>query len=349
MGAIVKKQGTLLLDQKTIRNILDLKASIQAVENAFRFMGKGKTQMPSKIYLQLDKFQGDFRAMPAFIEGLSGTTLKWVNVHPGNQRKGLPTVMAIIILSDPSTGYPLCIMDGTYVTAVRTAAAGGVAAKYLARKDAKQAAIIGTGVQAKYQLLALQEVLQLKQVSVFGINAQAGQAYVKMMKKISRLKILPAKTIRECVRNADVIVTTTPSKKPLIKQAWLKPGVHINAIGADAKGKQELEAKIVKQAKVVVDSWEQAAHSGEINVPLRQGILKRSDVFADIGQIVTKKKAGRTNTQEITLFDSTGLAIQDTALANLIYTKALTLKKKQYMQFISSPLQETPGLVRGDI
>jgi alanine dehydrogenase len=334
LGGIVTKQRTLLLDQKTIQTIVDVKGSIRAVENAFRLLGRGKTQMPSKIYLHLDKFKGDFRAMPAYVEGLSGTTLKWVNVHPGNQRKGLPTVMAMIILSDPKTGYPLCVMDGTHITALRTAAAGGVAARYLARKESKQAAIIGTGVQAKYQLLALQEVLDLEQISVYGVTFQAAQTYIKMMKKITPLHIQPAKTIKECVRDADVIVTTTPSKKPLLKQAWLKPGVHINAIGADAKGKQELEAKIVKQAKVIVDSWEQASHSGEINVPLRQGLLKRSDIYADIGQIVTRKKAGRTNGQEITMFDSTGLAIQDTALASWVYQEALQLKKKHYVKFI---------------
>jgi alanine dehydrogenase len=131
-----------------------------------------------------------------------------------------------------------------------------------------------------------------------------------------------APDVKTCVRDCDIVVTTTPSRRPLLKLPWLKNGVHINAIGADATGKQELDPAILKQAKIVVDAWEQASHSGEINVPLEKGLLTKRDIYADIGQIVAGKKRGRVTKREITIFDSTGLAIQDVAIANLIYTKA---------------------------
>ncbi|MBN1595636.1 ornithine cyclodeaminase family protein [candidate division FCPU426 bacterium] len=325
---------TLLLDQRTIRKLVTLREAMPAVEKAFKRLGEGRVQMPAKLYIHFERYQGDFRAMPAAVDGFPGCSIKWVNVHPHNLKKGLPTVMALLILSDPRTGFPLCVMDATYATAMRTAAAGGVAAKYLARRDAKHVGIIGCGVQAKYQLLALCEVRALESVSVCGLKRLEAVRYQQEMAKVTGLRVSVAESVRGCVENADIIVTTTPSRRPLIKPEWLKKGVHINAIGADAKGKQELDYRLLQKAKIVVDAWEQAAHSGEINVPLRCGQLQRSDIYAHIGEIAAGSKKGRTRLLETTVFDSTGLAIQDTAIANLIYQKALRLKKKQFYRFI---------------
>ena len=141
-------------------------------------------------------------------------------------------------------------------------------------------------------------------------------------------------TVEDCVKDSDIVVTTTPSRFPLVNLEWLKQGVHINAIGADAKGKQELDPQILKRAKIVVDAWEQAAHSGEINVPVRNGELSKEDIYANIGEIVTGKKEAMTNSEEITVFDSTGLAIQDIAIANIIYRKAIKSKKGKYISLM---------------
>lgn len=313
---------TLILEKKDVARLIDVKGAIKAIEAVFREYGQGRTEMPPKLYLHLDRYGGDFRAMPAYIERKEKSALKWVNVHPKNIRLGLPTVMAVIILSDPRNGLPLCVMEGTYATSLRTAGAGAAAAKYLARKDSRVAAMVGCGVQARTQLPALLHVLDIKEARVWGHNRKVIKEFIFDMKG-TKIKLIPSACIKECVSESDIIVTTTPSRKPLVKLEWLKKGVHINAIGADAKGKQELDPRILKKAKIVVDSREQASHSGEINVPLRKGAISKHDIYADIGEIVAGKKKGRANSYEITVFDSTGLAIQDAAIADLIYKTAV--------------------------
>lgn len=330
----MRRYKTIIIDGVTVKRLVGVKEAIKAIEEAFRYFGEGKAQMPAKLYLHLDKYKGDFRAMPAYIEGLEICGIKWVNVHPGNRRRGLPTVMAMMILSDPANGFPLCVMDATYATALRTAAAGGVAAKYLARGDSRRIALVGCGMQAKTQLLALRELFGIEQVNAWGPDREEALLFVREMRRPTGLKMSAADTVRDCVKDADIIVTTTPSRRPLVRLEWLKEGVHINAIGADAKGKQELDPMILKRAKVVVDAWEQASHSGEINVPLRDGKLSKKDIYADIGEIATRRKRARVNRKEITVFDSTGLAIQDTAIANIIYKKAIRLKTAKYLNFI---------------
>lgn len=321
---------TLLLDRKTIMDLVDIKESINAVEYAFRQLGKGKVEMPPKLYLYLDKYNGDFRAMPAYIDGIT-CGVKWINVHTKNKRFGLPTIMAIIILNDPKTGFPLCIMDGTYITQIRTGASGAVAAKYLARSYSSRIGLVGCGVQARSQLVCLNEIFKIKEVKVWGPDGSLAEKFIKDMVNIPCKR---AKDIQSCVEDTDIIVTTTPSRRPLVKLAWVNKDTHINAIGADAKGKEELDPAILKKAKVVVDNWEQASHSGEINVPVSRGIITKRNIYADIGQIVSGKKRGRTNPKEITVFDSTGLAIQDLAVANLIYTKALKKKEGKWIDLI---------------
>lgn len=324
---------TLILEGDTIRKIIGIKEAIRAVEKAFKYLGQGKVQMPPKLYIHLDKHRGDFRAMPAYIEGFKGCGIKWVNVHPENRKKGLPTVMAIIILNDSSSGFPLCVMDATYLTALRTGAAGAVAAKYLARSNSRRVALLGCGVQAQTQLLALNEVFEIEQVNVWSLKCAKAIKLITNTQAFKDLRINETKTIKDCVKDCDIIVTTTPSRKPLVKLEWIKPGTHINAIGADAKGKQELDPLILKKAKIIVDSWEQAKHSGEINVPLSKGQISKKDIYADIGEIVIGKKA-RTDDEEITVFDSTGLAIQDIAIANIVYSEAIRLRMGRYVNFL---------------
>lgn len=271
--------------------------------------------------------------MPAYIKRLDRCALKWVNVHPCNKAWGLPAVMAVIILSDPKNGLPLCIMDGTYATNLRTGAAGGVAAKYLARKNSQVVGMVGCGAQAKTQLQALHALFNIKEVKVWGHKNLYVKEFMKDI-RICNLKPASVEDIKDCVMDSDIIITTTPCRRPLVKLKWLKKGTHINAIGADARGKQELEAAILKKAKVVIDAWEQASHSGEINVPLKKRLISKKDIYADIGEIVAGKKKGRTTRDEMTVFDSTGLAIQDVAISNLIYETALKKKIGKWVTLI---------------
>lgn len=313
---------TLLLTQKEIKKILSLKECLSIVESSFRSYGRGKAILPPKLYVTLPQGMGDFRAMPAFLESPKRCGIKWVNVHPANRRRGLPTVMATIILNDPSTGFPLAILDGTYITKMRTGAGGAVAAKYLARKEATVLGLVGCGVQAETQLFFLLKIFPLKRIKFWGLTARDRKRFYRLVKR-KRFSLEEKKTIREAVLDTDILVTTTPSRRPLIRKAWVKPGTHINAIGADAKGKEELDVALLKEGKIVVDDWHQASNSGEINVPFSKGQIKKENVYATLGEIVCGLKKGRTDKNELTIFDATGLAVQDIAVAWKVYQKAI--------------------------
>ena len=312
----------LFLSRREVEGLASMREVIEAVEAAFRAKGKERTQMPPKLYVFFKKYGGDFRTMPAYLEDLDAAGAKVVNVHPDNPERGLPTVMATILLLDPATGAPIAVMDGKWITDMRTGAGGGVAAKHLARKNSRVVSSVGAGAQARTQILALNEVLPLEEVRIYDIRYENAERLGTEIRSKLGLTTVVVKSVEEAVVGADVIATTTPVREPIVKDEWISPGVHINAIGADAPGKQELDPRILKRAKIVVDDREQAFHSGEVNVPLSEGIIKEDDVYADIGEIVTGKKKGRVSEDEITIFDSTGLAIQDIATAWMIYKKA---------------------------
>ncbi len=312
----------LWLNRKEVESLLDMKGTLKVVEEAFRQHGLKKVQMPSKLYLYFKKHNGDLRTMPAYLEEQDITGVKIVNVHPDNPKKGLPTVMALVILNSTKTGAPIAIMDGTYLTDMRTGASGGVAVKYLARKNSKTVGFVGTGNQAKTQLLAISEIIDIGEIKAASASEKGTLAFRDDMEKKVGCDILVKKSIKE-VCDCDILVTTTPSREPVVMDEWISEGTHINAIGADAKGKEELDPKILKRAKVVVDDFSQASHSGEINVPLSKGLISENDIFCELGEVITGKKKARTSDSDITVFDSTGLAIQDVATANMVYQKAL--------------------------
>ncbi|MEM2106499.1 MAG: alanine dehydrogenase [Candidatus Bathyarchaeia archaeon] len=314
----------LLLREQEIKPLLEVNEVSEAVEQAFREKGKGRVQMPPKTYLYYDKYNGDLRVMPAYIESMDVSAVKVVNVHPDNRAFNLPTVMALIILIDPKTGAPQAIMDGTEITAMRTGAAAGVATKYLSRRDAGRLGIVGAGAQGSKQLDFIVNVRNIVEVKVYDIREEAKANFIqKARQKYPSLRVVAAESVEEAVRNQDIICTVTPSRKPIVMNEWVDEGIHINAIGADAPGKEELDPSILKRAVIIVDDWEQAFHSGEINVPASKGLINRRDIHGELGEVIVGKKKGRTTDKEITVFDSTGLAIQDATVAKLVYKKAL--------------------------
>ena len=292
--------------------------------------------MPAKIYLYFSKYNGDLRTMPSYLEELEISAVKIVNVHPDNPSKHkLPTVMAVIILADPSTGFPLAIMGGTTVTDMRTGAAGGIAAKFLARKDSKIVGLVGAGAQARTQLMALFEVYnKLEEIRVWSRNPETKRTFQSEAEREygNLCKFVSEESVRKTVEGADIVVTTTPSRKPLVMNDMVSSGMHINCIGADAVGKEELDPRILNRAKIVIDDWMQASHSGEINVPLSDKIISKEDIWAEIGEIVAGLKLGRISEDEITVFTSTGLAVQDAVTAKIAYDKAL---QKRIGKFIT--------------
>jgi len=312
-----------VLNRREVEGTLSMPEVLGLVEKAFEERGLKRVQMPPKSYLFFSKFSGDLRVMPAYLEGMDEAGVKLVNVHPNNPAKyGLPTVLATIVLFDPETGAPISIMDGTGITAMRTAAASGVATKHLARKDAKVLGMIGAGYQVPSQLEALNEVMKIEAVKIFDMIGEKADNLAAMAREKFGLNVTKVASAEEAVRGSDVVVTVTPTKVPIVQSEWVAKGMHINAIGADAPGKEELEAGILTRAKVVIDDWEQASHSGEINVPLSKKVITRANIYAEIGEIVAGAKPGRVSEDEITVFDSTGLAIQDVITAWRAYEVA---------------------------
>jgi len=311
---------TLILSARDVRSILSMKDAVRAVELAFADHALGRAQMPPKVYLALDAYAGDFRAMPSFIDASpdmpAAAGVKWVNSHPENPaRFGLPSVMGIYVLSDPATALPLAIMDATVLTAARTGAAAAVASSYLAKKDPKSIGFVGSGVQARWLLDAHRVIYgdTLKVVAA-DVRAEAAEAFAKEVSGV-------VGSIADAA-GCDIVCTSTPARSPVVQRGWVRPGAHINAMGADGPGKQELDPAILADAVVVIDEHHQATHSGEVNVPITQGIYREEQLFATLGAVISGAKKLERSPDLITMFDSTGLAIQDVALARVLYAAA---------------------------
>ena len=318
---------TIILNKSHVEELIKMNEVIKSVETAFTEEANCNIDMPAKKYLYFNqntaKSPGDLRIMPCSVIG-SIAGVKAVNVHPDNPEKfNLPTVMAVIELIDPDNGYPLAIMDGTSITNMRTGAAAGLATKYLARKNSENVGFVGSGVQALLSFLAHNEVMKIKEIKISSRTLESRENLARIIRDKYGIDAVAVKNVKEAVTGMDVVTTTTPSCTPLVLSKWVDEGTHINAMGADAPGKQELETKLILRSKIIIDDWEQASHSGEINVPLSEGTLGKGDIHAKLGDIIIGNKMGRTCDDEITVFDSTGLAVQDIATAWKVYEKAL--------------------------
>ena len=326
---------TIILNQSEIKELIQMNKVIDAVETAYIEHAQSKVRMPPKEYLFFSEFNGDLRIMPCYLPNMGESGVKCVNVHPDNPNlHDLPTVMAMIELVDPATGFPLAIMDGTWITNMRTGAAGGVGTKYLARKDSETLGIIGAGKQAYTQLMAINEVMDIQEAYVYCRTCSARENFAKRVSEEYGIKVKAVDTPKKAVENMDVVVTVTPVIHPVIKDEWISPGTHINAMGADAPGKQEIESSALLKSKIFIDCWEQASHSGEINVPVAAGLLRQDDLSGKLGDVMIGKTPGRTSDDEITIFDSTGLAVQDITTAWTVYEKARDLNLGRRINFL---------------
>jgi alanine dehydrogenase len=312
---------TLLLDGDDVREETPMAAVVGAVEDAFAAYERGNAQMPAKSYVDLPQYNGDFRSMPAYLqaEDWEAAGIKWVNVHPDNPDEyGLPTVMGTMIYSDPRNAYPLAIMDGTELTMKRTGAAAAVATDHLAVADASSLGIVGAGVQSYTQLEAIAQIRDIEEVVVSDVDEEAIAAFIDRFSDRFDVREGSISEAGHC----DVLSTVTPVEDPVVGRDDLGEHTHVNAMGADAEGKHELSDEVLLDAKLVIDDYAQTTHSGEINVPWSAGVLDDDDLYGEIGEIVVGAKAGRTPEDGVTVFDSTGLAIQDVAAAHIVYEHA---------------------------
>lgn len=314
----------LILSRTDLKTVLTTRETIAAVEEAFKELASGTATMPTRIGLSIADKAGWMGAMPAYLSHAGALGTKIVSSYSDNPSKhGLPTVMALIVLNDPETGEPEAVLEGTFITAMRTGAASGVATKYLATKDARVVGIFGAGIQARTQLEAIREVRNVHLAVVYDIVRGRGERFAEETSRSLGIDVGTEDNPERVVQQSDIVVTASTSKTPVFDGDYLKIGTHINAIGSFTPDTRELDDSAVRRSKIVVDSIQAALEeAGDLIIPLRSGVIQRSDIHAELGEIVAGLKLGREDDHEITLFKSVGLGIQDAAAANLAYRKA---------------------------
>ncbi len=316
---------TLILSQKEVAQVLNMKDCMQVVESGFLEFDQGTAIQPLRNNIHSDK--GISLYMPAYLGKMKALACKVVTVFKGNPTDyKMPVILGKVLLQDPNTGAVICIMDGSYLTAVRTGASSGVATKHLAQDKANMVAgIIGTGVQAKMQLAAIAEARDIKKVIVYDISKVAAQEFVKEINSEFVMDFEIANHPDEVLK-ADIICTVTSSPVPVFDGNKIRPGTHINAIGSHTPETREIDSAIVVKSKFVGDSKEACfSEAGDFIIPLGNKEISESHFYSELGEIISNKKAGRVSSDEITIFKSTGLAIQDAATAQLVYEKAMKM------------------------
>lgn len=312
----------LLLSDDEISRLLSMGEAMDAVEKAFGEFAKGSVKMPARSTIMLDRYSGSISFMPSYLPESGALATKIISIYPRNPEKGLPTTVAWIVVNDPETGMIEALLDGTYLTAMRTGAVTGVAARYLAPKDTRVAAVIGCGVQGKTQAMAVAEACELEKIRLFDLSDERMRRFAEEMGPKLGVDIVPSSSGAEAVADADVVVTATTSKNPVLRREWLGDRVHVSAIGAFYPDWRELDTATVSEAKVVVDSREAIMEeAGDILIPISEGAITEDHIYAELGELVLGRKKGRTPEDGLTVFKSVGLAIQDSSVANLVMKK----------------------------
>jgi ornithine cyclodeaminase len=304
----------------------DMRLVIDALQEMLKVHSEGKVIAPPKIVLDLnERERGRINAMPAYVGGnMNVCGIKWIAGFPKNpKRYGLPRGIGIIILNDSWNGLPLAIMDGTLISAMRTGAITGIAARYLARKDSKCVAVIGCGVQARTQLLALKTILpSLKNVKAYDIVEDNAKEYAKMMSEKLGIDVVAVRSAKEAVKGSDIIVTATVANEPIVKNEWIEEGSFFSHIGSY---QEEDYDTVLNSDKIVVDDWEQVKHRGTpiLAKMYNEGLIKDESIYAELHEIVSGKKEGRESDDERIFFSPIGMGSEDVAVAYYVYKNAL--------------------------
>ncbi|MGH8901112.1 MAG: ornithine cyclodeaminase family protein [Egibacteraceae bacterium] len=316
----------LLLSRQQVAALLDLDALVDAVARAMADLSAGRASVPSRIAAAVDQPQSFLAAMPAYLPSQRSLAAKLVTLFPGNAAAGIDTHQAMIAVFDAATGTPAAVMDGTYITATRTAAGSALATRLLARPDASVLAIIGTGVQARAHGHAVPRVCALEQVRVAGRDpAKASKLALELEAELD-LPVQVAGSVRQALDGADIVCLTTHSPEPVAQRAWLGEGAHVNSVGCNFAGR-EVDGRTVADSLLVVESRDSAfapppTGSNDLGWPLRDGLITRDHVHAEIGELVAQTRPGRTDRDQLTLYKSVGVAAQDAAAAALVLAEA---------------------------
>lgn len=320
----------LILNRDDMKNIFTMRDAIDADKEALRIFSQGKSVVPLRTNINVPKYEGQCLFMPGYVEELDTAGAKIVSVFPHNIEKGKTSVPSKMILISGETGEVCAMMDGTYLTQLRTGALAGAATEIIAREDAKIGAVFGTGGQGAGQLEAMLAARKLELVKVFDINYERAKEFAaRMQSELENYgaRIQAVKSSDEAVEDADIITTATTSKKPVFDGRKVKEGAHINAIGAYTPQMQEIDEYIVKRAdKIYLDSKDAVlSEAGDMIIPIEKGIIGKDKITGELGEVILKKVVGRENDKEITIFDTVGIAVLDVVTAHMIYKKALGL------------------------
>jgi alanine dehydrogenase len=318
-----RNRKTLVLGRSDMIGLLSPAEYVDCVEHAFRMHGLGRVYMEPKGHIVLDRYKGEWEVMPSWIEEPEAAACKWVSIREDNAKYDLPAVFSILVYTHPETGFPLAICDGSYHTLMRTGASAAVSAKWLARPGSTVLAIAGTGSVAEGTLATCDTVFPWEEVRVWSrTQASLDRFLAEQGPRFPHLRITGTTDLETAVRGADVVVTGTHARGWIVDDAWVGPGTHLAALGADLEGEQELHPAILQRARIFVDDIRQCVPDGEINVPLREGLITVDDVAGEIGKVVCGELEGRQSDDQVTVFDSTGIALQDSATVPLEVERA---------------------------
>ena len=316
----------LLLNRETIQGLLTMKDTIALLERAFAGLASGDAVMPARTVLADPDHNGWYAFMPAHLKGMGTIGIKAVTVFKDNPVKfSMPSTLASIILLDVETGSTISVMDGGFITAMRTGGVSGLATKYLAREDAKVAGVLGMGVQARAQCVGMATARKLDSIVCFSMDPpEAQQQFASDISEQTGVDVKLADSVQEVVVSVDILALATTAATPIVDGAWLPAGLHINAIGSHAPGVRELDTASVVRSKIICDQKAAClAEAGDIQIPLEEGAMTEDDIYGEIGELVTGAKQGRESAEEITLFKSVGLSIQDISTAYHVYMQAV--------------------------
>lgn len=325
----------LILSHREVTDLLDMKGCISVMEQALASLARGEMYQPLRTAAVPKQASGLLGMMPSYKHGDSPMFgLKAVCVFPENSAKGLDSHQGGVLLFSGETGQLLSLMDASAITSIRTAAVSAVATKLLARQDASELAIVGAGVQARAHLRAMSEVRHLKRARVASLRYDNARKFAEEMAQSVAFPITAVSSIEDAVREADLIVTSTTSREPVLKLEWLSPGAHLNVVGSSVKRDREIDAETMAAVKLFVDRRESTLNeSGEYLFAVREGAIGPDHILAEIGELLIGQKQGRTSPWDITLFKSLGLAIEDLASAEYLYGKARDTRAGNWVEF----------------
>lgn len=327
---------TLLLNMKEVESLLSMEQVIESVSDGYRAFDRGEVQQPDIVSMEMPESNGETDIKSCYNKMNRIASVKIASGFYDNDKvNDLPTMIGTILLLDGTTGEIICIMDGSLITGIRTGAAGAVSCRLLARKDSKTVAVFGGGGQARMQVRGICAVMEnIEKINVFSQYPEELFSYKTEIEKETGKQVIICQSPEEAMRDADIAVSTTPSKEYIVSADLVRPGTHIVAVGADMAGKNEWDPAIFGRAKVVNDSIAQCVARGETRNAIINGVIREEDIYGEIGTILSGRLPGRENDEEITIFDTTGMAIQDNVTAVRVYQAALEKGIGQYFEFL---------------